>query len=627
MKSLKQLLLACLLTAPGVTEPSPRIAALLAEPHIGQAEAKSNQQRLDEYRIRRASGDELLEICLRHPSWVFRDFERLPDRQDAYDLLFNQLNEASKHPEALGAWQREVARVWLRRHSNHFRSQLVAAARGGDWGDFRALLHLEPAEAERVALEFPEGNCFRLVAKLERWPADTATLVALKLLAFDDTAKPSDRYEACVTLGRGSWNGQANFMRELARLEQVGNYNLLSGWASGAPDRWRPSLEELTTTADEHTKWRAKSSLASIAPEGQSRRSLRLSEKMEILKNLAVSRSTEPGATDLEAHFLFQEVDPGSSLLRSIASEIEHAPGPLSNQLQGMIGEWNSDEVDDYILGRILDDTIQDRLLVHVHHHKENLAGAGSSRLVALLPNGGERAGLAAYLLGDMRLQRDLLSSGDEPAKQAFLAMARLERQKLPVEWITPLLDQSQMRETAVKYLLALDSPDSRRLLAKSGLVLGLSQDLLMRVAPKIEAKLRDKLRLHQEIKEIYGLSMWWHYAEYNQIYLFVRRDGTGRFEHHWQSGKTDAEELSKSRVTKLISYFEAKKVDSWEPNDSGLGIALSEFEYVHLTRQGGRRLYLGGACLEEEPYRTLVHLFLDVQGKKASISQDRGAP
>lgn len=436
MRTLKKMLVMCLIARPGFSEPSPRIAALLLEQNVGPADTRTYQQRLDEYRLRSSTGDLLLDACRRNPIWVWTVYERLPDRQDTYDFMLSQSKEPTTDDSDFRLKERlekrREALVWLRRRSNHLRTELVTAARGGDWRDFRALMDLDPPAAIQVGLSFPERSCFRLVTILKQHPNDADTLRALRHMVFDETANPADRYEASVELGASRWAGQIEFMKAVAKLDRVGKsscaYDLFHGWVKGAPERWHATLKVWTASQDPRLSYHSEDCLTWCYSTKAESPVQNGSNKLGTLTDLAEKRTGRPGAFDSTAYAVLRQVDPGPDLIRNMETEAAGAPAPVANQIQGMIGEWFTDDVDNYILEKLLDDSIQERLLEKLRHHKANLVRMGGPQLMATLPLGGERAGLATYLLGDERLHQELLKSTDNQARQAFLAMARLEQ-------------------------------------------------------------------------------------------------------------------------------------------------------------------------------------------------------
>lgn len=278
--------------------------------------------------------------------------------------------------------------------------------------------------------------------------------------------------------------------------------------------------------------------------------------------------------------------------------------------LEGLICKWRGELMEKFVLDQVVSDRADAVLLAKAMELRANLAALGPERLKSMLARGGEQAGIAACLLDLGETRSTLLRSGDEAACNAVLALARLQRLELDLKSVAVLKNKAETREAAVAYLTALDSADSRLLLQEKGRILGSSGGELAGIAPDLEASMQAELDRSSDCEEMFGLFTTGYYESYGH---FLVRKGTDGASFVWTHGGASyrSRKLSAQEFSRLKSFVEEQKVDSL-PKLNELGGHGCEYQYCHLTRQGGFRVYAYAPGKEgkSKAYWQLTELF-----------------
>lgn len=241
-----------------------------------------------------------------------------------------------------------------------------------------------------------------------------------------------------------------------------------------------------------------------------------------------------------------------------------------------------------------------------------------NAELRAMAAGGGALAGMAAVMLGDQELLGAVLAGPDMPAKLAVLAAARMVRLLLAVASVAPLLAHTDRRlaEAAERYLESLDSRESRAALYAHHrgelIILGAREDFPGKRAENdefdpfvaYERELIERMGADQAIDEIHAL-MSFSAATDDELDIALEV-------------RADAVTLIRGSTRRLLTADEWR---AWSARIAELGAldlppltsALTkdsvQYEFVHLTRKGGRRLFMNdpGAADPGSPYQRLV--------------------
>jgi hypothetical protein len=212
----------------------------------------------------------------------------------------------------------------------------------------------------------------------------------------------------------------------------------------------------------------------------------------------------------------------------------------------------------------------------------------------------GTALGVQAGVTGRPELIQAVLSGNDPVATRALLAVARLGRVELPIGPVEELLTSSNkhLAKAAELYLEANDSAPAREALwlysKNQARVLGYphsSGEVWKGDISRSEAAARDLVLASGGPREIYALlseGTWGGRGQalllrYDTRIILRRDDGNGRLEER---------EVTPKEMDSLKEWIEREQIDDLPPFDTGTADGV-QYEYLHLTGMGGRRVYM----------------------------------
>lgn len=208
--------------------------------------------------------------------------------------------------------------------------------------------------------------------------------------------------------------------------------------------------------------------------------------------------------------------------------------------------------------------------------------------------------GVQAGVTGEAALIQAVIAGDDSVATRALLAVARLSRVELPIPPVKELLTSSDkhLAKAAELYLEANDSAPAREALwshsKNQARVLGYphsSGEVWQGGIYRSEADARDLVLASGGPQEIYALlseGTWGGRGQaillrYEDRVILRRNEGNGRFQER---------ELALREMDSLKEWLEREQIDDLPPFDTGTADGV-QYEYLHLTRTGGRRVYM----------------------------------
>ncbi len=237
-------------------------------------------------------------------------------------------------------------------------------------------------------------------------------------------------------------------------------------------------------------------------------------------------------------------------------------------------------------------------------------------KLEELFKQGGYQTGLAAAILNEEEKRLSVLSGKDTNAQYALLAAARYTREKLPVEIVGKLMNANAVQATAIaaaaeSYLEVEDSAEARKLIwarhPGEAKILGeqFNLDMPPGMLPPIytwEEKMRKEVRSPEGPEEIYAIVPSQSPEMFNSILVRVRKNAAGtqaEISLQQAEGRRQMRWLTAGELQELKDFTAREDVDgmksvNWlgEPLLSHYA-APSYFEYLRLTKDGGRRIRL----------------------------------
>ncbi|HVR39656.1 MAG TPA: hypothetical protein VMU84_11215 [Thermoanaerobaculia bacterium] len=282
------------------------------------------------------------------------------------------------------------------------------------------------------------------------------------------------------------------------------------------------------------------------------------------------------------------------------ADELRTKSPELAQDLLRVVQTWNVPSVNALLLERIESGTASASMIETAIGRRETLRKSGDVK--RLLAKQGIVRGIAMVIAGAASLTGD-----DHEALRAMLAGARVAGDELPVSGVAALFGRTSALDAAAEaYLIANDSPEARAIVQKRHAsdirILGsrLAWDPGDDTYNSFDAWERDLLARFRKsgADEVIALSFAsaWSAAT-TSVEIVIKGDRA-------RIAKTT---LSAATLAELRAFLEQTRFDDLGPVDTGV-IDGAQYEYVHLTRTSGRRVFMNNpAHAPGSPYDELV--------------------
>ena len=256
---------------------------------------------------------------------------------------------------------------------------------------------------------------------------------------------------------------------------------------------------------------------------------------------------------------------------------------------------------------------------------RDTLMKSAGNELYRLINQGGYAAGVAAAILNDEREWKTVLENGDAKAQLASLACARFLRDKLPVEIVGKLLNSPNraLAKAAESYLEVEDGPEARKLvLARhpgETYILGdltaiSNSEEYVDLARHEEDALRKEMQRPTGPEAIYAVLQAYSGGFIDGVIIRVR-SGEAEMSVHETEGRRNVRRLTDGEFEELKSFTSRQEIEDLGP-ESYVGEDERgdwNYEYLRLTKGGGRRIALDGlrrAPKNPTPHEELSGLF-----------------
>ena len=297
------------------------------------------------------------------------------------------------------------------------------------------------------------------------------------------------------------------------------------------------------------------------------------------------------------------------AVAREILNGIEFAP--LRAARINLVERISVGDVDDYSIAQALKD-------------RDALRESAGDDLYGSIKRGGYVAGVAAAILNDEREWKAALKSGDAKAQLALLACARLLRDKLPVELVGGLLNSPDraLAKAAESYLEVEDSPEARKLILArhpgEARIVGDITTVEDRVSSvetvrSWEDALRKELLGRNGLEAIYAVAFIHHAATYFTGVIIRVRGGKAEMSVYETEGRRNVRWLTESEFEELKSFTSRREIEDIGPESYFRAGLHGKYEYLRLTKEGGRRVALDDmrrAPKNPTPHEELSGLF-----------------
>ena len=291
-----------------------------------------------------------------------------------------------------------------------------------------------------------------------------------------------------------------------------------------------------------------------------------------------------------------------SLLLLRRADELERSKPAVARAIRDNVQTWPGKVADIYLWERIRDGKADAGTLWAALQRRESIRANAPDGLRAIKDHSGSLRGWAAILSGESQEEAKVLDGDDREAQRALLAGARVVREALPLDKVGRILKKgpSDLAVAAERYLVSEDSPAARRLIYSlhpgEGLILGARQandpgHVTYRAFDAMEKGLRDEVREKNGPKEIFALLSAGYWGDAGQI--IVRLEGTeATVSVYGGSDKPNRRTLLPADVDHMRAFLSANRIDNLAPLNTPVCDGM-QYEYVHLTKEGGCRVFM----------------------------------
>lgn len=325
----------------------------------------------------------------------------------------------------------------------------------------------------------------------------------------------------------------------------------------------------------------------------------------------APSKSVAIGAV---VSYKIDDRDDLAALLLARAAELETTKPALARKLANLATSWDVPSANAWLLRRIDEGTADAPAIVNALSKRESLRSSAHDALQRLRAKKGIRAGIAVTLLGDAMEAQRILAGDDLEAQRALLATARLERDPLPVPAVAALFGRSPSLDAAAEgWLIADDGPAARAVVQKrhpneivilgSTLTWDPGHDTKGPFA-KWETELLTRFRASHD-DEWFALASDGYWSTLQSIVEVRIRGGKASMTFATDNGPRTAS-LSAEALGRLRLFLESNHIEDLGPLDTGAMDGI-QYQYLHLTRTGGRRIFMNNPGLATSAHQELV--------------------
>jgi len=246
--------------------------------------------------------------------------------------------------------------------------------------------------------------------------------------------------------------------------------------------------------------------------------------------------------------------------------------------------------------------------------NRDSLQKSAGDELYSMIKQGGYAAGIAAAILNDEREHKETLGGTDLKAQLALLAGARFIRDKLPVEFASKLLNSPKraLAKAAESYLEVEDSAEARKLvLARhrgEAYILGYITAAGHEGLDNWEEAMRKEIKSGAGLETIYALDRSGLGENFNGVIIRVR-GGKAEISLYDVEGRRDVRALTEGEFEELKSFTSRQEVEDLGPETYDDNPERMKYEYLRLTKDGGRRIVLDGSQgLRRAPKNPTLH-------------------
>jgi len=295
-------------------------------------------------------------------------------------------------------------------------------------------------------------------------------------------------------------------------------------------------------------------------------------------------------------------------LLDARAIEIGRTDRDGADRLRKLIAGWHSSTADRAVVRDLRDGKVTAIALAEALGRRESMQKTAGEDLHQLESGTGFPAGAAAVLLADSGREKEILSSAlDYAAMKAILVCARLVREKMDPVLVGKLLNAQDplLLDSAEAYLESEDSAAARELVLTrhkgDAKILGARSEFdpghhTFPEFDRFESQLQSELKEAKDSMEVYALLSAGYWGSAGQIMVRVKGEQAELMYIH-DSARYSVRILNPQEWSGLKKWLDENQTDQIGPLNLAAFDGM-QYEYVHLGRDGGRRVFMNNPGL-----------------------------
>jgi HEAT repeat protein len=321
------------------------------------------------------------------------------------------------------------------------------------------------------------------------------------------------------------------------------------------------------------------------------------------------------------------DYEPTSGLVDALLNRLERlqsSRGDVADTIRETMAMWSDPDVDRAFASALRSGTASSADIAAALRRREGSRVHIRDQLQEMAAAEGVSAGVAAAMLGERALSERLIHSSDNITRAALLAASRLTRDELPIVPIAKLMDDENalLSLASERYLEIQDSAEARRHIhahrAGEAKILGsrMSYDPGHFTFPEfdeLEESLRQEILEQNGPEEIYALLSAGYWGGAGQRIIRISA-GNATLSVCTDPARCRNGELPHPELEKLREMIEKYQFEDLGPLDHAVSDGM-QYEYLHLTKQGGRRVFMNNPGVAGgTPYDLVTNLFLAME-------------
>ncbi|HWS72630.1 MAG TPA: hypothetical protein VN605_10975, partial [Thermoanaerobaculia bacterium] len=304
------------------------------------------------------------------------------------------------------------------------------------------------------------------------------------------------------------------------------------------------------------------------------------------------------------------ERDDAAEAVLHRAEQVARINRETASMMLRIVSFWRTPVVDRHIVDALANGSASAAMLFAALQRRDQVRANAAATLAPLALRDDAAGGVAAVLASDRTRIRQILDGGSDDARRGLVAAARTAHEPLPLDVLDSLRGNGSSLDAAIDaYLMSDDSREARELLASAheGEARIYGQRSLEDPGHETfgpfdewEEKLRQRV-LQNECDEIIALARSSYWTGFAALVEIDVRNAKATI----ALGNGATRPLPPEMLSELRRFLAETKVDELPPYTPQIYDG-AQYEYVHITRKSGRRLFMNNPG-NPSPYGAII--------------------